>query len=288
MPRIAEIPEGATIVRSYEQLEKYLKGFAQGHYPFLWVQGKPGLSKSESIKKAVKGTDAVILSGGQLSPMFFYAECFRHKNKPLILDDAEHVAQYTVGAKLLSALGEHRPVKDLIYGTSNTWLKSNDIPASFSTTSRLCIIANYPTKHVALQSRARLIYFRPSPVEVHNLAGSWVKDKEVYEFIGSILDRIDPAKMDMRKLYNDPIADKKAGVNWKENILNAFCYDEVVLKVLELCKDKTLTPRQRLEKFVKETGQCKATFYNLRKELIEEGSLTETDERGKHRGNGGL
>ena len=57
MPRVSEIPPGARIIKTYREFEKYLRAFAKGDYKFLWVVGKPGLSKSKSIQQAVEGVE---------------------------------------------------------------------------------------------------------------------------------------------------------------------------------------------------------------------------------------
>ena len=44
--------------------------------------------------------------GGQLTPLQFYLDCYVHRGEPIILDDAEHLLDDRIGAKLVSALGD--------------------------------------------------------------------------------------------------------------------------------------------------------------------------------------
>ena len=53
--RTRKVPRGARHLRTYAEFHSYLVDFVNGHYPFLWVVGRPGLAKTESIRAAVRG-----------------------------------------------------------------------------------------------------------------------------------------------------------------------------------------------------------------------------------------
>ena len=81
-----KIPPGARHLRTYADFRSYLADFADGIYPFLWIVGRPGLGKTESIRQAVRGRQVYFQKGGQLTPLQFYLDCYEHRNQPIILD----------------------------------------------------------------------------------------------------------------------------------------------------------------------------------------------------------
>src|SRR4051812_4449882 len=115
--RTRKVPQGARHLRTYTEYQSYLEDFVQGRYPFLWILGRPGVSKTESVRAAVRGRDVYYRKGGQLTPAQFYVDCYRHRGEPIILDDAEHLLDNKVGAKLVAALADTTPEKQLSYGT---------------------------------------------------------------------------------------------------------------------------------------------------------------------------
>ena len=42
----------------------------------------------------------------------------------------------------------------------------------------------------ALQDRGHVLFFQPSPAEVHTQAGKWFDDREIYEWFAANLHRI--------------------------------------------------------------------------------------------------
>jgi hypothetical protein len=153
------VPREARHLRTFAELQSYLRDFADGRYPFLWVFGRPGTAKTESIRAAVRGRRVYLRKGGQLTPLRFYIDCYRHRGEPIILDDAEHVLDSMVGAKLVSDLGDTTPEKLMSFGTTARAL--DDVPETFYTNSSLCVIAKQahgarrhpePCRHSVLRS----------------------------------------------------------------------------------------------------------------------------------------
>src|SRR4051794_270994 len=126
--RTRKIPSGARHLRTHAELASYLADFVNGLYPFLWVVGRPGVAKTESVRAAVRGCDVYYRKGGQLTPLQFYIDCYRHRGQPVILDDAEHLLENRIGAKLISALGDTTPAKVLSYGSTSRAL--GEVPQS--------------------------------------------------------------------------------------------------------------------------------------------------------------
>ena len=138
----------------------------------------------------MRGHDVYYRKAGQLTPAQFYIDGFRHRGQPIILDDAEHLLDNKIGAKLVSALGETSRVKYLSYGTTSRVL--GEVPDSFSTTSPLCIIANRVTAHEDIQSRATILFHDPTNLEIHRAVARWYWDQEIHDWFGAHLNRLKP------------------------------------------------------------------------------------------------
>jgi hypothetical protein len=281
--RLKKIPPGARHLRTYSELESYFSDFVTGHYPFLWVVGRPGVGKTESIRSAVRGRPAYNRKGGQLTPLQFYLDCYVHRGEPIILDDAEHLLDDRIGGKLVSALGDTSPVKQLTYGSTTRAL--GEVPAAFPTTSPLCIIANRATAHEAIQSRAVTLFFDPTNLEVHRDVANWFWDQEIHDWFGQHLHRLQP--IDIR-WYVIADRDKRAGRDWRQIILRARALDRASTVVQDLEVDPNCPTREdKARRFAEimgpvrneghgaaKTAGSRATYFRLRKALVERGQLT--------------
>ena len=268
--RTRTIPPGARHLRTYAEFESYLKDFVRGIYPFLWIVGRPGLTKTESIKKAVRGHAVYYRKGGQLTPAKFHIDCYEHRGQPIVLDDAEHLLEYKIGEKLVSALGETSPDKLLCYGTTSRVL--GDVPQTFYTTLPLCIIANKATKHAAIQSRAITLYFDPTNEAVHRAVAAWFWDQEIHNWFGQHLYRLPP--LDSR-WYVIADRDMRAGRDWQQIILTTHALDRPSCVIQDLENDPAYPTREdKARRFIELLGTAKgasrASYFRLRRR-IEEG-----------------
>jgi hypothetical protein len=260
-------------LRTYAEFRSYLVDFVNGLYPFLLFVGRPGLGKTEHIREAIRGRDACYRKAGQLTPLQFYIDCYRHRGQPIILDDAEHLLENKVGAKLISALGDTTPAKLLCYASTSRAL--GDVPQGYYTTSSLCVLANRTTKHEDLQSRAVVGYLSPTNLEIHQDAAGWFWDQEIHDWFGQHLYRLPP--LDTR-WYVIADRDKRAGRDWRQIILKTHVPSPACCLVQDLEGDPAYPTRQdRARRFTELMGAAKpnsrATYFRLVGRLEEEGRL---------------
>jgi hypothetical protein len=275
--RIRTIPIGARHLRAYLEFESYLTDFVRGLYPFLWIVGRPGAAKTESIKAAVRGQAVYYRKGGQLTPLQFYIDCYNYRGQPIILDDAEHLLKHKIGEKLISALGDTSPEKLLCYGTTSRVL--GDVPQTYFTTSPLCIIANKTTGHEAIQSRAITLIVDPTNLEVHRAVAAWFWDQEIHDWFGQHLYRLPP--LDSRWYFFAQL-DKRAGRDWRQIILKTHALDRPSCIIQDLEGDPAHPTREdKARRFVELLGNSKgasrASYFRLRRRLEEaQGLVPET------------
>jgi hypothetical protein len=271
--RLTKIPRGARHLRTYAEFESYLSDFVTGRFQFLWVVGRPGTAKTESVRAAIRGRKAYYRTGGQLTPLQFYLDCYYHRGQPIILDDAEHLLDGKLGSKLVSALGDTTQTRQLCYGSTSRAL--GDVPHLYHTTSPLCIIANRVTAHEAIRSRAVVLYFDPTSREIHEAVARWYWDQEIHDWFGQHLHRLSP--LDSR-WYRTASDDKGAGRDWQRIILDAHSQGRPCCLVQDLETDPAYPTREdKASRFAEQMagtkGASRATYFRLRKHLEEEGRL---------------
>lgn len=272
--RTAALPEGAEVVRSYAQYEQHVDAFFHGRYHLMVVIGRPGLSKSHAFEDRLGPTSHLIR--GWAAPLQAYMETYRHRNELLIFDDAETLWKRPGGRVLLRSLCEFKS-KKLIQWTSTAYaLAKARIPQSFLTSSKVAVIANRfmfgeADEYEAILDRGHLIHFDPTPVEVHARVGNWFWDQEVYDYIGERLHLLSDISA---RLYMKVWERKQAGGDWQKLLTDAYCHAGTMRFVQALETDSTCKGvEDRVKKFIAYSGACRATYFNLKRELKERNQL---------------
>ena len=262
------------VVTTYAEFQVLVENFAAGKYNCLVIIGGPGTGKSENMRRAIEGKRGLYCSGGQLTPLQFYIDCYLHRREPIILDDANMIMATDVGRRLIMSLTDTRPVKTLDWRSSNPSLAKQGVPNSFQTKSRLCYMSNSwlsdsPAAE-ALEDRAHLIRFEPSAREVHLYTRDWFWDDEILDFIGKHLHLIDRHSC---RIYYNASERKKAGQDWEKYILG-LCHDTNLRLIQDLQKDpECRTQEDRAKKFMEMTGRSRATYFNHKKKLNKNGQM---------------
>ena len=142
----------------------------------------------------------------------------------------------------------------------------------FATTSSVCLITNRwagTSKEIAaLEDRGHLIYFAPTPVEVHKYVGTWLRRdaQDIYDFVGKNLHRIERLTC---RLYVKAMERKLAGGDWREFILH-HCHGTDVQVIQEILNDHAFaTDKDRVVAVKEKLGISRATYYRIKKELHE-------------------
>jgi hypothetical protein len=273
MSRPREIPEGAEVIRTYAELLWFLRAFADDRFTLLIVVGRPGLSKSVSIKDQLKEKSLCYIQG-HARPIQVYIKLFEHRHEPVVLDDAEGLYDDLAGRNLLTNLTQTDQVKTIEWLSSSRILADQRVPMRFSTTSRVCIITNRwsgNSKEIeALEDRGHLIYFDPTPDEVHRYVATWLQRdaQDVYDFIGENLHLIDRSSC---RLYVKALERKAAAGDWREFVLH-HCYQTAKQVVRIILEDPTCqTEKERVRKAKEQAGISRATYFRYKKELDADG-----------------
>lgn len=268
MPRNRR-PDHAERITEYAKLRFYAKKFGQGFYNCLIFVGPPGRLKSSIIEEETRG-EAHLISG-HATPFEVFCECQEHKDKLLIIDDADGLYREAQGQRLLKNLTNPKSPKT-VYWTSDA-PRSRQLLKAFETTSRVCIIDNAwntANEHIeALEDRSRLFLFDPPPAEIHQEMGrqDWFHDDEIYAFVGENLCFL---KELSARAYVKAAEAKEAGEDWREYLLRHIESDDLKLLLMEYDNNwKDRPVEEKAQEWCRRTGKCRATYFNRKRSLLD-------------------
>ena len=267
----SKMPKGAITVRSYEAFHHHIDAFRHGERNLLVVVGPPGTAKSTAARDRLD--NARIIQGGS-TPYRFYQELYENRDQPIVLDDADKVFRDKQGVFLLKLVTQSERQKKVQWNSNTPEIRAGDLPAEFTTSSRLMILANsWPQDNPdieAIESRGHLIYFVPSIPEIHAYAATFFHDDVVYQFIGERLWLFDD--LDLR-LYFKAAEIQATGERtgrrneWQEYIESQMLQGEK-RAAMELLRDRCYqSDNQRAKEFRRITGLSERAFYRYTKEL---------------------
>jgi hypothetical protein len=224
----------------------------------LIVCGPPGQAKSWTIRHAAGGEACWV--SGNATAFWLCQEAYRHRGKPLVLDDADGLYRDAAGLRLLKALCQTESVKSVSWLTDARALKRAGIPRQFRTPSHVALIVNrWKSLHAdvsALEDCAHFLSFAPSPLEGHQEAGRWFWEQEIYDFVAA---RFHLMKWHSLRAYINAAELKQGGLDWKHEILSR-CLQGAALAVGRLKADLAYrTEEARAQASVENGLGCRAS-----------------------------
>lgn len=283
--RSKTIPSDAEVIHTYDELLAFRDAFFEATMYFLLVIGRHGLSKSHMFEERCRpyidrdGNEINVAHyiKGNITPVEAYRLAYEHRNKLLTFDDAERLWAEANGRFLLRDLTENKPIKTAGWRTDN---KSLGVPKQFDTSSRVCLIMNRfafgdAHEYDAIVDRAHMVYFDPTPAEVHRNTAVWFWDQEIHDFIGRHLNLIDRDKLSART-YVKAYERRQKG-DWREFLERRYFSQAAEQWVVALENDPRFPiVAQKVAEFERRTGLCRATYHNAKKQLKKDGQLETT------------
>ena len=168
MPVSKKRPKHALVIRDYAKLEEFAAKFAEGYFNLLILIGDAGIAKSQTIRRAL--SDDSLWVEGSASAFGIYQALYEHRGQPVVLDDVDSLYSDRDCVRLLKCLCQTDPVKTVSWYTGAVG-RNKEIPQQFETSSKVIIVANEwktLSENVrAVENRGHLLFFEPSPVDVH-------------------------------------------------------------------------------------------------------------------------
>jgi hypothetical protein len=128
MGRPKDISDGGRIIRTYAELRRYLETFADGKYQLLIIVARPGVAKSRLIRDALRDKKAFIVEG-YARPIRLYMSLYRHRHRPVVLDDTQEPCESSQGRNLLTHLCNTDPVKEVQWDSTSRILDEERVPS---------------------------------------------------------------------------------------------------------------------------------------------------------------
>jgi hypothetical protein len=251
---------------TYARLGEYLQAFAEGHFHLLILVGAGGLAKSRLVR-AVLGEQACWIEGNA-TPFGMYAKLYRHKDEFVVIDDVDALYADRSGVRLLKCLCQTEEEKTVAWHSDARSLERQGIPREFTTKSRVAIISNdWQTlnKNVAaLQDRGHVLLFQPTAAEVHQRAGTWFDDQEIYGWFATNLHRVREPSF---RHYVRAKELKAAGMDWTAVLVVQEPNPRARIAAQVLADPAYDSTAARVQAFVQQGGGCRATFFNHRRRL---------------------
>ena len=268
-------PDDAIVVTTYHELGCYLNKFAEGRLDLVLLLGPPGIGKSEAVKQALGiGDDPcgrILYVEGHAQPFGLYQELWRYRNRPVVLDDLDRLYANPDCVRILKPLCNSQRGR----GKRISWLSIAvaavpELPTEFTTNSNVILIAN-EWRSVngnvrALEDRTIILWFNPSPNEIHRQTATWFHDPIVYRFVGAYLPYIPQLSM---RYYDKGKRLREAGfLDWQKSLLQMMLPDRIVAVVAGLQLDaRYTTDAQRVTQFITETGLSRATYFRVKTKI---------------------
>lgn len=286
------------VVTSYSELHKWSKAYADGAFGLFFLVGLPGLGKSRHLKSLLMDKkpkpskpktpphrdhipEPLWVEGGSVSAFKLYQNLWYHLHETVVLDDVDSVYTDRLMIRLLKALCQTEREKSIGWHTENSILLDRGIPKTFSTRSRVCIIANRwhtLNEHVgSLTDRGMLIQFEPSPAEVLKFAKT-IKfvpvpgtdeyrhvDNEIMKFVDNNLWLVDQISLRDLRSANEA---KNAKLDWKAALGNSLEIRELLV-YLDLEKGHYHSEEQRAGIFMERTGLSRPLYFKAKSKVAE-------------------
>jgi hypothetical protein len=254
-------------VTTYDEFFRFVDAFAKGRIPLLLVVGDPGVSKSQSVKRAL--TNPACWIEGQASAVSMYCLLYHNRNLPVIIDDVDCLYANDSARRLIKCLCQTDPVKRLSWNTMNKSLDEGGIPRQFDTTSNVCIIANewktLSQDVAAIEDRAVAINFRPTALEVHLQVAEWFDDQEVFDFMGSIIHLIESPSM--RHYLIAKHLRRARFKNWQKLTVERVSSAEVQAIAKIKSDPKLTTEKDRVARWIREGHGSRPTYFRAAQKL---------------------
>lgn len=272
----------------FKTMREYIGMVAGGYTTNLILEGEGGYSKSFETYKILLDMsyridrDFTILSGFS-SPLEFYHLLYKYKDfKVVVLDDIDGILNSEKGISILkSALWSVSSQRVVEYYSTTERLK---VPSKFPINANFIIILNKIENErdrgvQALLSRAihykvdfsyldLMGLFRGIAVDTPYKDLTKEERLEVVDYISEITNEA-TVNLNIRSLLKAYDIYRYAKNNgWKKLMKDMFVEDEMMKFVMELIESK-VPVKEQVAKFVEGTGRKRATYYRIKKRVME-------------------
>jgi len=256
------------IIKTYDDLGRYVRAFRRKHIGLLIIVSRAGLGKTSLVEEELE-IEAPLVFNSHVTPLSFYqalAERTAEESDCLIvIDEAEMMFQNSKLKTMLKLLCDTRKEKIIKYMSTTPLLKG--LPKEITSKAKVIMLINtlIPSDENirAIMSRGHTINFEPPDSEIFNYLniGKWAEDKEVINFIRGYAPLSRALTL---RTYVKAVESKKSNLDWEAEIMTELELDHRLLTIQRLFKNYK-RDGERLKQWIAETGEGQATYYRYRK-----------------------
>jgi hypothetical protein len=259
-------PQDAITIRTYAELHKFATAFADGKLNLLFIIGRAGIAKSKTVGNTLGS--AVCWIESNATAFGIYTKLWDHRDELVVIDDVDSLYTDRAAVRLLKCLCQTDPIKNIAWHSAAVGGSDQAVPREFQTTSRVCIIANdwksLDANSAAVQDRGHLVFFEPTPEEVHRQVATWFWDQAIFDWFGDHLHLITQPSM---RHYVRASELKESGIDWVGTMLTDTISEKALL-VAKLRADTSFQmERDRVQAFKDQGGGSHETYYRNKRKL---------------------
>ena len=268
------------IVRTYSELSFFINMFKNGNSDLLILESRGGLGKSR-LFESIMTEEPYLRILSHITPLQLFILGYKNLHKPILIDDVDGLLHNDENLSLLKMYCETRDIKEIAWHTTSSLLKNAEVPPSYETKSKVCILTNNfreLTKKVsALKDRGWHIYFNPTDQEILNKIReiiSGVKKEvaleEKLEVFNLIKEYSRFCEISLRTFVKglDLFKEcKNKEVSWKKILLNEMKINPKLVLLNELL-EKYKTDKERVEEWEKK-GFSRRSYYDYKNLLVQ-------------------
>ena len=186
-------PDGAGVLTTYEALREKAKAFAEGKYILMSICGSSGIGKTTILKQALIGQQFGFIKANA-QPFGLYCEGWKHRNQPLLIDDADQLNTSASGKRLIKSMCDTEAWRLVTWQTSTLMNKKNaPAPTQYWTNSKICVLSNEwyikdgDVHSQAVGDRGMTYLFAPTALEIHRYTATWFWDQQIFDTVAKYL-----------------------------------------------------------------------------------------------------
>ena len=248
------------IVRTYKQLNEYIKAFADNNISLLVIRSHGGLSKTHSVKETINDTDCQFFNG-HATPLSIYMQLHDNPDNLVVFDDVDSLINNKVTVSLLKQFCELSDNKVIRYNTTHK-VNGAVVEPKFTSNNKVCLLCN-DFKRIgrnikALITRGIYIDFKPSNIEILDKIIKFKDlDRDIFDYLKMHSSYINHFNI---RLYFKCLELKKAGINWKDYLISEFNLNPDIELAIEI---SNMPVSERNVRWVLETDKSVRTLQRI-------------------------
>jgi len=252
------------IIKSYKQLEEFIKLFVNRKIDLLILYSEGGLGKTYGLNEYKD--DNIINVNIHTTPLQIFLDAKKNKDASFVFDDLDSTFSNPIFISFVKSLANNEKIKIIQYNSSDPRIKESG--SQFETKSNCAILCNKMTFNnpnvQAMISRGFLVEFRPTIDEIYKrgriiiLKDETLSKRQKNEVLGFIRKYMEFAETFNLRVFVKTAQLIKSTPRWEEYMLNDLkISEEKIRKQQEI--DKVMNSQLKKSEKIKALSRLNGT-----------------------------